>query len=129
MKTSPSTRLSRTFCSARDRNIPVLVKAGPDSKDSGELELVSCLDYGVRCTGWLCPLFSLPTLPPEDLLEKAIEVERRRQAQASGGGRAILERALKEGRARRMEEAARREAAKRRKRQDPTRLADPEGRT
>jgi hypothetical protein len=128
MKSSPSTRLSRTFCSARDRNIPVLVKAATDSTDSGEMELVSCLDYGFRCTGWLCPLFSLPTLPPESLLEEAIEVERGRQARATGNERAILERALKEGRTQRTTEAARREAAKRRRRQDPTRLPDPKER-
>lgn len=42
------------------------------------VEAVTCLDYGVRCTGWLCPLFALPTVPPEDLLAEAMAAERRR---------------------------------------------------
>src|SRR5690606_1872216 len=60
-------------------------------------ELVSCLDYGVRCTGWLCPLFTLPTLPPEELLAEAVQVERDRKRKSIADGRAILERAVKEG--------------------------------
>src|SRR5690606_22471512 len=111
-------RLARAFCSARDRNVPVLRRepprhadapaAGDDSASrsptaltdgaSADLpELVSCLDYGVRCTGWLCPHFALPTLPPEDLLAEAAEAERTRKRRAVADGRAILERALREG--------------------------------
>jgi hypothetical protein len=113
------TRLSRAFCSARDRNVPVLVRAGRTSARtsprSGDLphssaddaELVSCLDYGVRCTGWLCPLFSVPTVPPEELVEEAIQAERNRKARTIAEGRAILERALKEGREWRKQEARR----------------------
>jgi hypothetical protein len=105
MSNDPSVRLSRAFCSARDRNIPVLVQISPDSTTArgpaAAPALVSCLDYGVRCTGWLCPLFSVPTLPPEELLEEAIVAERRRKARSVAQGRAILERALKEGRLRR----------------------------
>lgn len=113
------THLSRAFCSARDRNVPVLVRAGRSSaRDpahpssptrSGEEtpELISCLDYGVRCTGWLCPLFSVPTLPHEELLEEAIQAERHRRERTIAEGRAILERALKEGREWRAREARR----------------------
>lgn len=129
-------RLSRAFCSARDRNIPVLVRVPepyPESSTTegdpraevdvegaqGERspELVSCLDYGVRCTGWLCPLFSVPTLPPEELLEEAIAVERRRKARDIAEGRAILERALKEGRAERKRTDRRRASRRRRERE------------
>ncbi len=61
-------RLSRAFCSARDRNVPVLRQERAPLTPHGLPQLVSCLDYGVRCTGWLCPLFPLPTLPPGELL-------------------------------------------------------------
>ena len=98
MSPESNVRLSRAFCSARDRNIPVLVAEEGGSGADGDPELLNCLDYGVRCTGWLCPLFSLPTLPPEELLEEAIEVERRRRIQSLAEGKAILERALRERR-------------------------------
>jgi hypothetical protein len=113
------TQLSRAFCSARDRNVPVLVRVGHPSArepsrtssppDSGgdAPELVSCLDYGVRCTGWLCPLFPVPTVPPEELLEEAIQAERARRKRTIAEGRAILERAVKEGREWRGREARR----------------------
>jgi len=106
METRKTVRLARTFCSARDRNVPVLrrERVGEASRsrraaasDPAELpELVSCLDYGVRCTGWLCPLFELPTLPPDDLLAEAVEAERRRKRKTVSEGRAILERAREE---------------------------------
>ena len=60
------------YCSACDRNVPVLLRAGPDlgltpsPKDADQLV---CLDYGVRCTGSLCPLFSVDdgrTDPPAE---------------------------------------------------------------
>jgi hypothetical protein len=102
-----TTRLSRAFCSARDRKIPILIRDFPDATDNFAPELLSCLDYGVRCTGWLCPLFPVPTLPPEDLLEEAIQAERDRKEQAVAEGREILERALREGREWRDEEARR----------------------
>lgn len=65
------TRKSRAYCSANDRMVPVLVKKRrrwgvPSPRDA---EAVTCLDYGVRCTGYLCPLFSLPTLREGDLAE------------------------------------------------------------
>lgn len=49
------------FCSACDRNVPVVLLHGswerrpPSLHDAGEA--VICLDYGVRCTGALCPMF------------------------------------------------------------------------
>ncbi|HEX7117458.1 MAG TPA: hypothetical protein VF212_01640 [Longimicrobiales bacterium] len=56
------------FCSACDRNVPVLVEA-PDWTDRRPSihdveEAVVCLDYGVRCTGALCPMFRAPPAPP-----------------------------------------------------------------
>ena len=104
------TRLSRAFCSAHFRDVPVLVAEPPDDRSgssgavkgsaargvprvrdadhpdpeaSNAARLVTCLDYGVRCTGWLCPLFALPTLPAHQLLLEAAEAERLRRA---GGG-------------------------------------------
>jgi hypothetical protein len=110
METERTIRLARAFCSARDRNVPVLRKeagssaaphpdrsVGPTSPQDDLPELVSCLDYGVRCTGWLCPLFTLPTVPPEGLLAEAVQAERDRREQTVRDGRAILARAVKEG--------------------------------
>ncbi len=83
-------RIGRAFCSAHFRDVPVLLRDGsdpppvdPDDPPNPDLtadgvEAVTCLDYGVRCTGWLCPLFTVPTVPPEDLLAEAMEAERRR---------------------------------------------------
>lgn len=97
-------RLARAFCSARDRNVPVLRREHVEASSQGGLpEFVSCLDYGVRCTGWLCPLFTLPTLPPEELLAEAVQAERERKKKDLVGGRAILARAVKEGVARRQD--------------------------
>lgn len=120
METEGTIRLARAFCSARDRNVPVLRRehlsapGSPEAREGkattiasaaavatpdGLPELVACLDYGVRCTGWLCPLFTLPTLPPEELLAEAVEAERDRKRKDVADGRAILERALSERRA------------------------------
>ena len=100
MSNDGSVRLSRAFCSARDRNVPVLRREDAVASPDGLPQLVSCLDYGVRCTGWLCPLFTLPTLPPEELLAEAVQAERDRKKKDVAEGRAILERAVKEGEAR-----------------------------
>lgn len=59
------------FCSACDRNVPVLVEA-PDWDDRipsirDVREAVVCLDYGVRCTGAMCPMFRAPTEEAEAL--------------------------------------------------------------
>jgi hypothetical protein len=54
--------IRRAYCSAVDRNVPVRLKAGATPRDRVSLQdpadLV-CLDYGIRCTGWCCPLFSI----------------------------------------------------------------------
>ena len=68
------TRKTSAYCSATDRNVPVLVEltrtrsraARPSYR---EAERLVCLDYGVRCTGWLCPLFDVPTLSEHELEE------------------------------------------------------------
>jgi hypothetical protein len=49
------------YCSACDRPVPVLLD--PASEEGVrfapvDASRVICLDYGVRCTGALCPLFS-----------------------------------------------------------------------
>ena len=96
MEEDATVGLSRAFCSARDRNVPVLRRERVDASSLEPTEIVSCLDYGVRCTGWLCPLFSLPTLPPGELLAEAVRAERDRKKKDVAEGRAILERALNE---------------------------------
>ncbi len=97
MEEDATVGLSRAFCSARDRNVPVLRRERVDASSLEPTEIVSCLDYGVRCTGWLCPLLDSPTLPPEELLAEAVQSERDRRNRDVAEGRAILERALKEG--------------------------------
>ncbi|MGH7476203.1 MAG: hypothetical protein ACRELD_07930 [Longimicrobiales bacterium] len=49
------------YCSACDRLVPVVIK--PDAQPHPrpaiqDAEDLICLDYGSRCTGALCPLFS-----------------------------------------------------------------------
>ncbi len=58
------------FCSACDRPVPVLIRPGagahvpPRIEDAAD---IVCLDFGVRCTGAMCPLFSTPDdEPPAD---------------------------------------------------------------
>jgi hypothetical protein len=51
----------KAYCSATDRNVPVVPTPGarlgktPSVQDA---EILLCLDYGVRCTGAMCPLFT-----------------------------------------------------------------------
>ena len=50
------------YCSACDRNVPVILRTKADlggTPAPGDAEALVCLDYGVRCTGALCPLFSV----------------------------------------------------------------------
>lgn len=61
------------YCSANDRNVPVLVRLRPRGArrrpSYRDARHVQCLDYGVRCTGFLCPLFDVPTLDESQLTE------------------------------------------------------------
>lgn len=56
-------KVRRAYCSAMDRNVPVMVRrdarlgSRPSVRDS---RVLVCMDYGVRCTGAFCPLFSFP---------------------------------------------------------------------
>lgn len=54
-----------TYCGACDRMVPVTLR--PAAGDPGVPHVRStsrflCLDYGVRCTGALCPLEATPDL-------------------------------------------------------------------
>jgi hypothetical protein len=101
MEIEGTLRLARVFCPARDRNVPMLLR-DPGAADSDGVasasapEALFCLDYGVRCTGWLCPHFAFPRLPTEGLIAEAMETERRRGGRGSSERRSILERALRE---------------------------------
>jgi hypothetical protein len=50
----------RAFCSACDRIVPV-VSTTPAGRERApatppKLDTLVCLDYGTRCTGWMCPM-------------------------------------------------------------------------
>ncbi|HEY8483951.1 MAG TPA: hypothetical protein VIL13_05015 [Longimicrobiales bacterium] len=56
------------FCSACDRNVPViLVHPSRHNRERDAEQEIVCLDYGVRCTGALCPV--MYTLPDERALD------------------------------------------------------------
>lgn len=69
---SPRADVRRAYCSATDRNVPVVLRRGerfgavPSVRDASVLV---CLDYGVRCTGAFCPLFTVPPDAPETVRE------------------------------------------------------------
>lgn len=69
-------RRALAYCSANDRNVPVLIRVPPRHQrrrkrpSYRDAETLQCLDYGVRCTGFLCPLFDIPTLDETDLTEE-----------------------------------------------------------
>lgn len=68
------TRRALAYCSATDRNVPVLVRMAQRGRASRrpsyhDAERLVCLDYGIRCTGWLCPLFDVPALSEDELPE------------------------------------------------------------
>lgn len=51
------------YCSANDRPVPVLLAPVAEEDvhfSPHDAVRVVCLDYGVRCTGAMCPLFSFP---------------------------------------------------------------------
>jgi len=70
-------RRALAYCSANDRNVPVLIRVSPRNErrkkrpSYRDAETLQCLDYGVRCTGFLCPLFDIPTLDEADLTDEA----------------------------------------------------------
>lgn len=69
---TPLVRRSLAYCSANDRNVPVLLRITRRNRKNRrpsyrDAETLQCLDYGVRCTGFLCPLFDVPTLAEADL--------------------------------------------------------------
>jgi hypothetical protein len=92
-------RLGQMFCPATDRNVPILFRhdgieiAG---RWSGPGDPVHCLDYGFRCTGWLCPHFASPDLPPQALIEWALDRERVQAGLGTLERMSVLERALRE---------------------------------
>ncbi len=58
------------YCSACDRPVPVLLDPAAEEGvrfAPADAARVICLDYGVRCTGALCPLFSFRDHPPLSL--------------------------------------------------------------
>lgn len=98
MENEGTVRLARMFCPANDRNVPILFRHRQTEIDSlsrsSPGEPISCLDYGVRCTGWLCPHFAAPSLPEGRLLQLALSHERTHPKRGSTGRQEILERAL-----------------------------------
>lgn len=69
-------RRALAYCSANDRNVPVLIRVAPREERRSrrpsyrDAETLQCLDYGVRCTGFLCPLFDIPTLDEAELRDE-----------------------------------------------------------
>ena len=54
-----------TYCGACDRPVPVRFKPGPADPEETHSRATAaflCLDYGVRCTGAMCPLEATPDL-------------------------------------------------------------------
>ena len=56
--------LHRTaYCPATDRDVPVVFRPGALDRDPAHLHAPGafvCLDFGVRCTGAMCPLRAVP---------------------------------------------------------------------
>ncbi|MEX0891546.1 MAG: hypothetical protein WEB88_05190 [Gemmatimonadota bacterium] len=49
----------RAYCSAVDRNVPVVLRKGVPVRKrlkTSHPAALRCLDYPTRCTGWCCPL-------------------------------------------------------------------------
>ena len=61
---------THAFCSAHNRYVPALITSRPDvgqipSPVDGQS--IVCLDYKVRCSGAMCPLFTCMDEYPEEL--------------------------------------------------------------
>lgn len=57
-------KIHTAYCSGCDQNVRVVLRPGataPDPTDPPDPHDLVCLEYGERCTGDLCPLFSVPT--------------------------------------------------------------------
>jgi len=51
------------YCGACDRQVPVRLRPGIGDREGRSARATSaflCLDYGVRCTGAMCPLAATP---------------------------------------------------------------------
>ena len=100
MESRDSIRLAKMFCPAIDRNVPILLRhRRPEVGSSGGTrpgEPVSCLEYGFRCSGRLCPHFASPDFPSPDHLEIALEGERQQERRGTRRRQATLERAIRE---------------------------------
>ena len=100
MHAKAQVRLGQMFCPATDRNVPILFRHDGIELDvglwSGPGDPVHCLDYGFRCTGWLCPHFGSPDLPSQALIEWALDRERTQTGRGTRERIGILERALRE---------------------------------
>lgn len=58
------------FCSAHNRYVPALITARPDPRgipSQQDTQAIVCLDYKVRCSGAMCPMFTCMDEYPEDL--------------------------------------------------------------
>ncbi len=100
MENKDSIRLAKMFCPANDRNVPMLLRdRSPEigsAAGARPAERVSCLEYGFRCSGWLCPHFASPDFPSPDHLELALEGERERGCRGTRQRQMILDRAIRE---------------------------------
>lgn len=95
-------KIQHAYCSATDRNVPVLLKADArmGARPSvGDCQALVCLEYGVSCTGAFCPLFDVPVLPEDALLAaQARRARRKRQLRQARPARPTEAREETEGR-------------------------------
>lgn len=78
------TRLA--YCSACDRDVEVLVPdGGDDPMRPADPASLACLEHGETCTGFLCPLFSVP---PEEMRARLTKARGRSRRHPRGGDRA-----------------------------------------
>jgi hypothetical protein len=81
-RTEGTVRIAQMFYPANDRNVPILFcHRQPEVDSLSRLSPgapISCLDYGLRCTGRLCPHFAAPSFPEGRLLQLAMSREQAR---------------------------------------------------